>query len=68
MKDFVDDYLTRAAIFESMDGIVTKVVQMVLPIIVSKMHVSIHTHARMCTNTRFEFGAGGGCWTDSPAV
>ncbi|CAM5121286.1 unnamed protein product [Natator depressus] len=33
MKDFVDDYLTRAAIFESMNRIVTEVVQMVLPII-----------------------------------
>ncbi|XP_065425057.1 uncharacterized protein LOC101953740 isoform X3 [Chrysemys picta bellii] len=30
MKDFVDDYLTRAAISDSIDGIVTEVVQMVL--------------------------------------
>ncbi|XP_044853210.1 uncharacterized protein LOC123354890 isoform X4 [Mauremys mutica] len=31
MKDFVDDYLTRAAISDSMDGLVAEVVQMVLP-------------------------------------
>ncbi|XP_053861265.1 uncharacterized protein LOC128823168 isoform X1 [Malaclemys terrapin pileata] len=30
MKDFIEDYLTRAAISDSIDGIVTEVVQMVL--------------------------------------
>lgn len=44
VKDFVDDYLGRAAIFDSMDDIVTEVVQTILSPLVSKRMSLIHTH------------------------
>ncbi|XP_059575493.1 uncharacterized protein LOC106738469 isoform X3 [Alligator mississippiensis] len=46
VKDFVDDYLGRAAIFDSMDDIVTEVVQTILSPLVKLMFPSVLAQPR----------------------